>query len=138
MCEPSWWQLASPVWLFRAKPEDFPEPDGSPCSGPFALRGLTGLLAIHFISFGLPITLWLTVGGSWWLWLLTIPVLLLWAVLVPADIQFRIQKPTRDQRAEYDNHFVNWFGLVTWPILLPMWSAVSVVGLVWWVVTLFV
>ncbi len=133
MCEPTWWQILSPVWLYRARPTDF-EDNGSICAGVMFMPGLLSLLAFHIAFLGFPVAILIRVEWQPAILWLTVPVLLLWAVLIPADIKFRLQGATREQRWLFDLEFINWFGLVTWPVA----ALAGVFGLVWWVVSLCV
>lgn len=137
MSESTWWEDVSPAWLFRAKPADFTDQVGAVCSGVYSPFGWLALLGIHFVSFGLPFTVAAVWGWQSWLPLLTLPTVLLWALLMPADIKFRRQRPTRGERGEFDSAVINWIGFVTFPAfhLVPV---AFVIGVVWWVVSLFV
>jgi hypothetical protein len=133
MCELTWWQMASPAWLFRAKPAEYAD-DGALCMGVFWLPGLIALLVVHVIGLVMPVQLWLHLGWHPILLVPVLPMLAVWAVFVSADIKYRMQGTTPEQRWAFDQAAVNWFGFVAWPInLLTM-----VAGLVWWVVSLFV
>lgn len=135
MCEPTWWQLVSPTWLFRAKPADY-EDSGGICPGLLFVPGLMALLFVHVLFLGFPVAVLIQVG--WYpkvLWL-TLPVLLLWAVLIPADVKFRLQKATPWDVWQFDRHFINWFGFVFWPMALASVVIGGLVAVVWWAVSL--
>jgi hypothetical protein len=137
MSEPTWWEEASPAWLFRAKPTDFAN-SGGICPGLLFVPGLMALLLFHIALLGFPIAILITVGwhpGVLWM---TLPVLLLWAVLIPADIKFRRQGATVADVLSLDQCFINWFGFVFWSIVLPVAAIIAVFSLVWWVVSLFI
>jgi hypothetical protein len=128
-----WWEEVSPVWLFRAKPTDFADPGGI-CMGMFWLPGLIVLVSVHYFFLVCPAAIWLELGWHPLLALWLTPVTLLWAGAVVADIRFRRQEATFEQIYWFDNTFINWLGYVTSP-LVPV---VFAVGLVWFVVKLFI
>lgn len=134
--EPTWWQewreMASPAWLFRAKPAEYADPGGL-CMGVCWLPGLSALFAIHFLLLGIPVQIWLLDGWHPLLALWLIPVAVLWAAAIVADIRFRRQGATLEQIIWFDNTFINWFGFVTMPVM----PVVMVVVVAWFVVKLF-
>lgn len=135
MSEPTWWEDASPAWLFRAKPADYMDCGGI-CPGLLFVPGLMALLLVHILFLGFPLAVLLQVG--WYpeiLWL-TLPVLLLWVILIPADVKFRLQKATLWDVWQFDRHFIYWFGFVFWPVVLASAVIAGVVAVVWWVVSL--
>lgn len=127
--EPTFWEMLNPRWMFRCRPEDF-RPFGEPlCLGVFWLQGMIGLLLIHVVCFASFWTQWRT--GSDEAFMTLVPLVPLWLWFFAADVKFRLQKPTRDERARFDNAVVNWFGfaltVVGYGVVLP----VAVVLLLW-------
>ena len=128
----SFWEIVNPTWMFRCKPSDFSGEGTSICPGIFWLLGLIGLLALHAGSIWFCLFLW-QFGPGWGL-ASFVPVCLLWVVLVPADVKFRLQRPTRREREGFDNAVVNWFGLI-YPIAqLVLILPAALAGLIWWVI----
>lgn len=131
--EPTWWDEASPAWLFRAKPADFADPGGI-CMGVFWLPGLIALVSFHLFFLVYPGVIWLELGWQPLLALWLTPVAVLWAGAIVADIRFRRQGATWEQIIWFDHTFINWVGYVTSP-LVPVGCVICVV---WFVVKLFV
>jgi hypothetical protein len=136
MSGPTWWQLASPAWLFRAKPAEYREVGGGFDNR--EIPGFLGLLLYHVVFLGYPIAYWIQIGWHPAVLCMTVPVVLLWLVLVPADVKFRLQGANREQRSGFDLHVIEWFALVFWPVTLASTVLAGTLGLVWWVVSLFV
>lgn len=131
MSEPTWWQVASPAWLFRVKPAEF-EDHGGLCMGVFWLPGVISLVAFHYLFLVNPAQVWLEVGWHPLLALWMCPTVALWAVAIVCDFKFRRQGATWSQVYWFDMAFVNWFGYVTSPVVvvtLPMLAVVCVVSL---------
>lgn len=128
--QPTFWDQIDPLWMFRARPEDFRSFGTSICPGLFWLPGMTGLLALHIA----------TVLGVWYVWAvgdgwlvaILLPVTALWGWFVPADLKFRRQRPTRQERAGFDNTVINWFGFVTTMAFYIALIPALVIALVWW------
>lgn len=109
MREPTWWEEASPVWLFRAKPADFAD-HGGICMGVFWLPGVIALVAFHYFFLVYPVQVWLELGWHPLFALWVAPTAVLWAVAIAADIKFRRQGATWDQIFWFDNTFLNGSG----------------------------
>ncbi len=131
---PTYWQEINPICLFRCCPADFTRPADSIslCPGIFWLPGIVGLIALHAISIRVAWWLW-SVGWGWAL-LSLIPLVTLWLWFGAADVKFRRQQSTRQERRDFDEAVVNWFGnalFFTSPILILFLIAL---GLLWWFV----
>jgi hypothetical protein len=117
------WDVLSPCWMFYCRRADFRDWQPSICPGVFYLPGLAALLSLHVLSVWGCRLLWLAGGGVWAPLLSLLPLAVLWGWFVTADVKFRRQRPTRSERAGFDNAVVNWFGLAatlaTYFVLLP-------------------
>jgi hypothetical protein len=128
--EATLWDLVIPLWMFRCRPSDFRSCGNSICPGVFWLPGMTALLALHVVSFLGCWFLWQAAGS--WAFLSLLPLGILWGWLVAADVKFRWQRPTRQERSGFDNAVVNWFGLVSTLAFYFVIVPVGVVALMWW------
>lgn len=118
---PTVWNELNPVWMFRCRPADFRCCGHSICHGIFWLPGVVALLVLHVASCQGFWLLWQAIGR--WACLSLLPVSILWVWFAAADVKFRWQRPTREERWGFDNAVVNWFGfggsLVFSPVILP-------------------
>lgn len=115
------WDIISPGWMFQARPEDFAHRRPSVCLGVYYMHGLYSLFLLHLGCFWLVINAVFTGSYRPYHLLYLLPVLVTWLVCIPADIKFRLQRPTRLERWAFDNTFVNWVGYLT----LPFWCLVT-------------
>lgn len=130
--EPTLWELLNPVWMFRCRPADFRgwAGDSSICPGVFWVPGMAALLSLHMATSLGCWFLWRSHGS--WAFLSLVPLGVLWAWFVTADVKFRRQGPTRQQRWGFDNAVINWFGLAS---TLAFYFAILPTGLLvllWW------
>lgn len=126
-------EIINPSWLFRCRPIDFSEYRHSICPGIFWLPGVSGLLFIHSACFYVFFALWSRRGWDTNQLRLLAPVGLVWVVLGGADIRFRLQRPSRQQRAGFDNAALNWFGLVFTILFYVVGVPAAAILLVWWI-----
>jgi hypothetical protein len=129
--QPTLWDELNPLWMYRCRPADFRSFGNSICPGIFWLPGLIALLSLHVASVLGCWSLWQAAGG--WALLSLLPLGILWGWFVATDVKFRMQRPTREERAGFDNAVINWFGFIT---TLAFYFAILPVGLVvllcWW------
>jgi hypothetical protein len=122
--EDSLWALLNPLWLFHGRPQDFQGLGRSICPGIAWLPGICGLLTLHVTCFSVVFTAWIGDGYTTQSLAWLTPVAAVWLLFGSADIKFRLQGGTKDQRRAFDNAAINWFGFVTiilfYPVLLPL------------------
>ena len=103
----------SPHHLYCVKPSDLNVEVRSLCPGLPFLPGLLVLFLVHVVCMTSFVSAWTESGKIDPAWYRLIPVLLLWALLVPADLKFRLQGTTAAQREVFDIGVVNWIGLLS-------------------------
>ncbi|ODA36487.1 hypothetical protein A6X21_02045 [Planctopirus hydrillae] len=125
------WDELNPIWMFRTRPEDFRWFGRSICPGVFWLPGMIWLLVMHVASFEACWLLW--PAYAYWALLVLVPIGLLWVWFVAADVRFRLQRPSPQERAGFDNAVVNWFGFLatlgSYFVVLPLGLMLLIV---WW------
>ncbi|WP_131818129.1 hypothetical protein [Planctopirus hydrillae] len=89
------------------------------------------LLVMHVASFEACWLLW--PAYAYWALLVLVPIGLLWVWFVAADVRFRLQRPSPQERAGFDNAVVNWFGFLatlgSYFVVLPLGLMLLIV---WW------
>ena len=108
------WEECSPAWLFLARPGEYEVGATyySLCPGLFFYNGLCGLFVLHWLCLAGFLSQ-LPPSGSHTGWVLPLlPLAVLWLLFVPADIKFRLQKPSQRARDGFDTAAVNWFGFL--------------------------
>jgi hypothetical protein len=121
-----WWQNAPLLWIYSARPTDFPDMGYRRlCLGLNYLPGLFGLFLYQWVCFAEFFHLVFRYGFSAQALLPLIPVALLFLFCVPADIRFRRQRPTAYARSEFEVAFVNECGVAN---VFVFWGAM-IVGL---------
>lgn len=130
--EPTLWELLNPLRMYRCRPRDFVDYSHSICPGIGYQPGLICLLMLHVGCFQYFFSSWMTQGLHPELFWCFAPLAPIWLLFVSADIKFRLQKPTRRERAGFDNAVINWFGMTSTLLMYYAFVPVAVGGLIWW------
>jgi len=127
----TFWQEFTPIWMFRCRPEEFRSTGFSICPGVFWLHGLISLVIFHGIFFAAFLNAWYSQGYNHWMLVSLIPVAALWAVFCSADIRYRRQHPTKEERSGFDDAVLNWFGFVTFAVSTVAFLPATILYFLW-------
>jgi hypothetical protein len=129
----------SPAWLYRCRPAEF---RGNPWLGEdpglsLANLGVFILFLVHFACIAPVITAVAREGFHvvQCLWLL--PLIALWAFLVPADIRFRLLGANRQQRLAFDHAALEWFARVSFTLFSLVFVVVWPVSIIYFMLEAF-
>jgi hypothetical protein len=124
--EETFWDVLNPMWMFHVRPEDC-RGGGGFCHGFLFLPGFLALLFVHVLSVQVFLSYW-PVNENW-AKLSLVPLGLLWTFLISADVKFRRQHPTREERWAFDEAFLNWFGLIALGAFIFVFLPLTILGL---------
>jgi hypothetical protein len=123
------WEVANPMWLFRTHPSDMGPGGCSVDRGYYYLPGQSFLIVLHLGC----VYLWAHAFGKGHdrhhapLYLL--PILFVWLIFVLADVKFRLQRPTEQERAIFHGTVMNWVGCLSMPLWILTEVAAIIAGL---------
>jgi len=133
------WDEVNPSWMFQVHPREYTGYQHTwICPGVFYLAGWQGLFLFHYACFLPFLNALFRNGYQSSLLLYLLPIVVLWLILVPADVKFRLQRPTRAERNGFDNAVINWFGLLSALAIFYILPVGLVIGVIAWVWHLFI